>query len=476
MTDQPLDPQPSDRDAAARHVVVIDATRPTATDVAPADTDRRPQPPPPAGPRAARPRRRRDRYSPPPERRPRLDDEPLGRAGTAPATPERWFEPAPRRRGRRRRPVAARRSSGVGTVLAASPAVRGPRVGRHVRRARPRAGALDRPGRDRPGRTPTRPSVASRSRSTSRRRSSTSPPRPARPSSGSSTEGVDPNATDLPEQTGVGSGVIFNPNGWILTNRHVVAGSNTLDGRAQGRHAFTGTVYGIDTLTDLAIVKVDATGLTAAGARRLGRAQGRPARRRDRQPARDVLEHGHERHRVGQGPRDPDRRRRASTTSSRPTPRSTPATAAGRSSTRAAAVIGINTAIARDSSGIGFSIPINIAKPIMEQAVAGKELQRPYIGIRYEADRRPAREGPVAAGRRRARSCRARPTRTANPPITPGSPAAAAGIQPGDIITAIDETAIDTEHPLDAVLAQSSPGDTVDAQDPARRPVDRRST
>ena len=48
-----------------------------------------------------------------------------------------------------------------------------------------------------------------------------------------------------------------------------------------------------------------------------------------------------------------------------------------------------------------------------------------------------------------------------NPPITAGSPAEAAGIQPGDIITAIGQTKIDTEHPLDAVLAQNAPGDTI---------------
>src|SRR4029078_12877952 len=47
-------------------------------------------------------------------------------------------------------------------------------------------------------------------------------------------------------------------------------------------------------------------------------------------------------------------------------------------------VVGINTAIARDSTGIGFSIPIHIAKPIMDQAVAGQELARPYLGVRYE--------------------------------------------------------------------------------------------
>src|SRR4029078_4094883 len=48
------------------------------------------------------------------------------------------------------------------------------------------------------------------------------------------------------------------------------------------------------------------------------------------------------------------------------------------------AVIGIKTAIASDSNGIGLSIPINIAKPLMAQALAGKQLERPYIGIRYE--------------------------------------------------------------------------------------------
>ena len=70
----------------------------------------------------------------------------------------------------------------------------------------------------------------------------------------------------------------------------------------------TGTVYGIDTLTDLAIVKVEGTRPADRRARRLRRAQGRPARRRHRQPARHVLELGHQRHRLGQGPVDHDRR------------------------------------------------------------------------------------------------------------------------------------------------------------------------
>jgi len=137
-----------------------------------------------------------------------------------------------------------------------------------------------------------------------------------------------------------------------------------------------------------------------------------------------------------------------------------PAGATGPLLDASSAVIGINTAIASDSTGIGFSIPINIAKPLMAQALAGKQLERPYIGIRYEdIDAQLAKTDslPVKVGALVSREA----DQNGNPPITAGSPAEAAGIQPGDIITAIGQTKIDTEHPLDAVLAQNAPGDTI---------------
>ena len=67
----------------------------------------------------------------------------------------------------------------------------------------------------------------------------------------------------IPE-TGVGSGVIFDSNGWILTNHHVVEGGEKFDVELKDGRVLQGTVYGIDTLTDLAIVKVNATGLPSA--------------------------------------------------------------------------------------------------------------------------------------------------------------------------------------------------------------------
>jgi S1-C subfamily serine protease len=275
------------------------------------------------------------------------------------------------------------------------------------------------------------------------------------------TEGVDPNAANLPEQ-GIGSGVIFNPNGWILTNRHVVAGSNSLTVELKDGTTYPGTIYGIDTLTDLAIVKVDATGLTAAGlgdsdALRVGQlvvAIGSPLGTFSNTVTSGIVSaKGRKITTDGSSLRNLIQTDAAIN----------PGNSGGPLLDASASVIGINTAIARDSTGIGFSIPINLAKPLMEQALGGKPLQRPYIGIRYEdIDAQLAKDEslPVKAGALVSREN----DPNGNPPITPGSPAQAAGIQPGDIITAIGATTIDGEHPLDAVLAQSSPGDTVTLQ------------
>ncbi len=70
-------------------------------------------------------------------------------------------------------------------------------------------------------------------------------------------------------------------------------------------------------------------------------------------------------------------------TSSRRTPPSIPATPVAPLVNANGDVIGINTAVAGGAQGIGFAIPINIAKPIMEQAVDGMPLTRPWIGVTF---------------------------------------------------------------------------------------------
>ena len=273
---------------------------------------------PPPRPWAAEPRRpsharpTSDRYTPAPE--PRAD---WARSWdqVPPVTPERWYEPAPtpaattpatvgpRREGRaaagrssRRTLLSAVLASG-GTVLALGaagaldrPAAAPPRRAQaHQRRRRP-AGRHRRIVGDDRGRGQGQPGRRADPRH--RRR-----PTPA-------TSGSSP-------PTGVGSGVIFDSNGWILTNHHVVEGGEKFDVELKDGRVLPGTVYGIDTLTDLAIVKVDATGLPTAAigesdALKVGQlviAIGSPLGH--------LLELGHQRDRVGQGPLDHDRQQRA---------------------------------------------------------------------------------------------------------------------------------------------------------------------
>jgi S1-C subfamily serine protease len=274
---------------------------------------------------------------------------------------------------------------------------------------------------------------------------------------------TDPSTGQTRQGSGTGSGVIFDASGLILTNHHVVAGDpqkltvNLKDGRS-----LDATVYGIDTLTDLAIVKVDATGLPTA-------------------PIGDssTVEVGQQAIAIG----SPLGEFTDSVTSGiisalgRSIPVDTgevlsnliqtdtainPGNSGGPLFDPSGKVIGINTAGASDSQGIGFAIPIDIARPLMAQASAGQPLARPYLGIRFEtidpaiqkANSLPVANGawiPTASGNGTG----------SGDVIVPGGPAAQGGLQAGDIITAVDGTTLDEAHPLDMVTSQLAPGTSV---------------
>jgi serine protease Do len=264
----------------------------------------------------------------------------------------------------------------------------------------------------------------------------------------------------IPE-TGVGSGVIFDSNGWILTNHHVVEGGEKFDVELKDGRVLQGKVYGIDTLTDLAIVKVDATGLPTAAigesdALKVGQlvvAIGSPLGTYSNSVTSGIV----------------SAKGRSITTDSNESLSNliqtdaaiNPGNSGGPLLDAGGNVIGINTAIATNSTGIGFAIPIDIARPIMAQAIAGEPLSRPYLGIRFVSITRQFADKenlPVDTG------AFVRGIDSSGDPVDgvePGKPADLGGIKDGDIITSIDGKAIDEEHPLDATLAQSAPGDTV---------------
>ncbi len=274
-------------------------------------------------------------------------------------------------------------------------------------------------------------------------------------------------ATEVNGQA-VGSGIVYDKAGWIVTNKHVISGSTSISVRLRDGRTYKGTVYGTDTLTDLAIVKISgATNLTVAPmgdssklqAGEMAIAIGSPlgldypntategivsALGRDISVASDT----------GGGPNNLHGLIQTDAAIN-------PGNSGGPLVNAAGLVIGIDTATEATAQGIGFAIPIDIAKPIMQQALAGKPLSRPYIGVSYIAinpglaaqNQLPLNQGAWVHAEDA--------TGNTTDPIRSGSPAQTAGLKSGDIITKIEGQAIDATHRLEDLLVQYQPGRTI---------------
>jgi S1-C subfamily serine protease len=264
--------------------------------------------------------------------------------------------------------------------------------------------------------------------------------------------------------TGTGSGFIFDADGWILTNRHVVENAQSLTVVTNVGREYAAEVYGIDTLTDLAIVKIEASNLPVA---EIGTSEG--------------LERGQVAIAIG----NPLGYANSVTTgvvsglgrqinATDATQSSSellndliqtdaainPGNSGGPLVNSAGQVIGVNTAVStsEEGQGIGFAIPIDVAKPILEQALAGEELTRPWIGVSYltvnpalaEAEGLPVEYGAlIATGV------------GGGDPIVEDSPGERAGLQAGDVIVAVNGEQITAGADLASLLLPYAPGDTI---------------
>lgn len=122
-------------------------------------------------------------------------------------------------------------------------------------------------------------------------------------------------------------------------------------------------------------------------------------------------------------------------------------------------VVGINVAVAQGAENIGFAIPIDQVRRVIEEVKATGKLSTPYLGVRYaiiDTEIAEANDLPYSYG-----AIVIRGTTRAELAVVPGSPADKAGIVENDIILEIDGTKIDTEHPLGNLVADHRAGDTL---------------
>ena len=123
-------------------------------------------------------------------------------------------------------------------------------------------------------------------------------------------------------------------------------------------------------------------------------------------------------------------------------------------------MIGINVAIAGNAQNIGFAIPINDVKGLVQNAIKPANLSDPtWVSATFHL--RPTSPNSTASLLPTARTLR-RPPLPDSPSVLDGSPAADAGLKVGDIITKIDGTSIDSEHSLTSLLGKHLPGDKLE--------------
>ncbi len=213
----------------------------------------------------------------------------------------------------------------------------------------------------------------------------------------------------VPNASGSGSGVIIDPDGHIITNNHVIGDATEIEVRFSDKSKLIAQVVGKDLDTDLAVLKVTADHPLAS------------AKFGDSSAVR-----------VGQwvlavgNPFGLDR------------------------TNLHGEIIGINTAIINFAQGIGFAIPSNMAKQVIDQLLTQGRVTRGWLGVGIQ---------PLTAELARKFGVTEGEGVLVNE-VFEKDPAAAAGIKPGDILTRIDGTVIDTPNRLSRVVAGLLPGAT----------------
>jgi serine protease Do len=253
----------------------------------------------------------------------------------------------------------------------------------------------------------------------------------------------------------LGSGVIVNPDGYILTNNHVVDGASDVQVTMADKRNFKAKIVGTDARSDLAVLKISASNLssvtlgdsTKAKVGDICLAIGDPFGIGETVTMGIVSAKG----RRGLGIEGPEGYEDFIQTDAS----INPGNSGGALVNTRGELIGINTAIISNggggNQGIGFAIPVNMAREVMEQILKTGKVSRGYLGIMIQgvtpdlakAFNLPSAEGALVGD------------------VTPDSPGAKAGLQKGDVVTALNGQPIPDYTDLRLRIAQSAPGTVV---------------
>jgi len=281
--------------------------------------------------------------------------------------------------------------------------------------------------------------------------------------------GFDPVPAETPKQgekrqIGGGTGFIISAEGLIVTNRHVVADAEAeyevvmSDGRR-----LPAAVAAVDSILDLAVLKVEAQDLPVAPLGDSARLEtgetviaiGNALSEYSNSVTKGVISGINRRVVAGDGRGDSEVIEEALQTDAA----INPGNSGGPLIDLRGEVIGVNTAVNRSGQSIGFAIPIDAARIVIDSYREQGRIVRPWLGVRYvmltpesaKANGLTTNEGALVLGGSQGEGAA----------VVPGSPAEKAGIKAGDVLLDIDGTALGSEHPLAGVIAKKRAGDVV---------------
>ena len=278
---------------------------------------------------------------------------------------------------------------------------------------------------------------------------------------------------DIPQQSrpmrGQGSGFIVTPNGYILTNNHVVTNSDRetiadkVTVRMLDHRVFTAKVIGHDRTTDVAVIKIDGNNFPTVSlgndvASRIGEwvlAIGNPLGLENTVTAGIISAKGRSLAEL----MNPNGTNQYAISDLIQTDAAiNPGNSGGPLVNSRGEVIGINSAIASPTgynAGYGFAIPITLAKRVMDQLIANGRVRVPALGIGID-DVGP--EDAAVAGVKDIRGVLVR-----NFP-SDETPAKQAGLQPGDVIITADGQPVDRVSTLQRIVRNHNPGETIEVE------------